>query len=170
MGSWKIMPMRPPRIAHLLGGKRGEVFAVEENRARCDFPHRLRQEPHDRQGGDTLATARLPDDAERAAPAHGEAHAVDGGQRACVGVEGGDEVTDLEHHLAFAGSRAVEVRAGGKAEGHGAGLLLVLVEDVSTCGRECPVRTFWRPRRLLLFLRVDPVDEELLGGAAAGRR
>jgi hypothetical protein len=96
IGSWKIMPMRPPRMRCISAAAGGEIDGRRTGPAALDAAHRLREQAHDGEGGDALAAAGFADDAEGAAAADGEAHAVDGGEPAGVGVEGRDEVADLE--------------------------------------------------------------------------
>ena len=67
-GSWKTIIMLAPDRPHLRAGEPGDVAAVEDDRA----GGRLEQ-PHDAAGERRLAAARLADDAERLALAHGEA-------------------------------------------------------------------------------------------------
>src|SRR5438876_4639217 len=93
-------------LPHLRGGQAEEVLAVVDDLALHDAPGRLRDEPHDAQGGDRLARTRLADDAERLALVDVEADAVDGAHDALVGEEVCLESLDFEEPFGHGASRS----------------------------------------------------------------
>jgi len=80
---------------HLILGELEEVAALEQDPA-GDVAAVARQQPHDAERGDALATARLTDDAEGAALIDVEVDAVDRLDRAVLGLEVGLEALDPE--------------------------------------------------------------------------
>ena len=102
------------QAAHLVLAHGDDVAAAKDDLAAGD-PALVLQQPNDRQRGDALARARFADDAERLAGHHLEAHAVDGADRAGVGVEIRPQVSDLED----AAELPVACRRGRGASGGG---------------------------------------------------
>jgi hypothetical protein len=76
--------------------ERGQVATVELDPAGEDFSVRVGEEPHDGEGGDAFAASGLADQAEGAAGGQGEVDAVDGDDRAGLGVEADAEALDVE--------------------------------------------------------------------------
>ena len=77
------------------GERVARSLPVEQNAARRDTP-RMGDEAHDGEGEDGFAAAGLADDAEGLAFFEGQVDAVDGGDLALLGFEGGAEGLDGE--------------------------------------------------------------------------
>ena len=80
--------------SQLAGGQADQLPLAKANAA---LDRRaLREQAHDRQTHRRLAAARLADDAEHLARVDGQAHAIDGTDRAIIGPEGRAQVLDGE--------------------------------------------------------------------------
>ena len=95
IGSWKIIAMRRPRISRISGGEPDEILAPEQD-ASADHPSGRIEEPQDRESGDRLARAGLPDEPQHFATTDLEAYAVHGLDDALLGEEMRLEILDPE--------------------------------------------------------------------------
>src|SRR5262245_38687434 len=90
----------PPDLAHLARRAGKDILAAQANLAAHRARTALRQQPHDGERGEALATARLADETENLATPKVEADPVDGLQHAATEEEIGDEIADLEDIVA----------------------------------------------------------------------
>src|SRR5450759_1215663 len=94
--------LRAPEAAHLGGGEREDLFALEPDRPAALDPV-AGQQVHDRTGQHGLARPGLADDAEGLAALEGERNTVDGAHQAPLALEVGREVADLEESAVVVG-------------------------------------------------------------------
>ena len=87
-------------FAHLIGGKFQQVLPLEQNLAGGYPARRVRDEPHDGKGSDTLAAARLADDTERFSLVHPQVDPVDCRRNAFVGEKMGFQPLDFQQNTA----------------------------------------------------------------------
>ena len=96
IGSWKTMPMRSPRSARSRCGlAASDVLALQQDLPR-DRAQQLRQQPHDREGGDGFAGARLADDADDLAGADAERDVLDRMGAVAAAGQADAQAADLE--------------------------------------------------------------------------
>ena len=100
IGSWNTIAISVPQTPRISLGAEADDLGALVAGAAGPVDVAGGEQPHDRAGQDRLARAGLADDAERAAPLEGEAHAVDGAHRARLGEEVGLEVLDGEERRA----------------------------------------------------------------------
>ena len=118
IGSWKIMAMRRPRMARMVAGAaRGEIDAVEQDRA-VEAGEIVRQQPQDRKAGDGLAAAALADDADALARRDVEIDLARRLPDALRGLEADAEAAHRHQRLRAAAASACRSRCAGCAVCH----------------------------------------------------
>src|SRR5262249_58186136 len=96
-GLWKVLRVpRPAPPPHLFFAELQEITALEDDRAVHDAAGRPLDEPHDRQRGHTLATARLAHERHGLTGVDVPTHAVDGADDTGARYEVGGEGANIE--------------------------------------------------------------------------